>query len=172
MKSRLLRSCFIAVVCTSFYEFLFEEPFNLGLVEPNAATDAVKWNLSLAAPMSDSPRRDPQKRCNFLDFHDFVGHGRAPSIAPLIKRWPKKARKLLCTNGRRRSAAIPPCATKIVNGLSELTNARHLRLFAFIRHFLPPTLFFSFWRVLSATNRDAKRENESVGPDLSFKFVT
>jgi hypothetical protein len=75
MKSRLLRSCFIVVVYTSFYEFLFEEPFNLGLVEPNAATDAVKGNLALAAPMSDGPRRDSQKCRNLVNLHDIVCHG-------------------------------------------------------------------------------------------------
>src|SRR5437867_3367143 len=100
MKSRLLRSCFIVVVYTSFYEFLFEKPFNLGLVEPNAATDAMKWNLALAAPMSDSPGRDPQKRCNFLNFHDFVGHRRAPRLAL------RDGRKLSCTIAPRKRASI------------------------------------------------------------------
>src|SRR5262245_56027041 len=106
--------------------------------------------------MSDSPRRDPQKCCNFLDFHDFVGHRRAPRY-PFSQASPKDGRRLPCTNAPRKRIAIRACATAVVNGFSRLTNARHLQLFGFIRHSLPPTRFFSFWRVLSATNRDEKK---------------
>src|SRR5262245_13071102 len=120
MKSRLLRSCFIIVVRTSFNEFLFEKPFDLGLVESNAATDAVKWNLSLAAPMSDSPRGDSQKRRYLVNLHDFFGHGRPPGTVQLMAVPLKNVQK--CGRQTWKEEHAPKSAGTMV------THARCLRL--------------------------------------------
>jgi len=143
----LLRSCFI-VVRTSFDEFLFEKPFNLGLVEPNAATHAVKWNLSFAAPMSDSPRRDSQKRCDLLNLHDFFRHGRPPRIVRLIADRLKNAQKCGRPTGREKRAPKP--AGIMVTGARcpRLKIRVDVLLFCFIRRSPTLNFFFSFLKSL------------------------
>jgi hypothetical protein len=132
----LLRSCFIVVVYTSFNEFLFEKPFNLGLVESNAAADPVKWNLSLAAPMSDSPRGDSQKRRDLLNLHDFFCHSRPPGIVRFTAIRLKHAQKCgLATGREKRAPQSTAGGGMMVTGArcQQLKNGVDFLLFGFIR---------------------------------------